>query len=90
MTSVLAMLLIVGGNIGVLTLGLAAWSRPGWRARGAWALVAGATGTAATILFSGNQFVGLGLGAMERLAVYPLVVWAIDTGLGWIGATRQR
>ncbi|GAA4589042.1 DUF998 domain-containing protein [Planotetraspora phitsanulokensis] len=84
-----AMLLVVGGNAGVLILGLVSRSRAGWRVHGTWTLVTGAIGTAATILYFTNQYLGLGLGTMERLAAYPLVAWAIATGLGWLTSRRR-
>lgn len=68
-----AMLLVFGGNVGTSILGL--------RTRRKWPLITGVTGLAAAALFFGNQFLGLGAGTMERLAVYPPIVWAIGTGL---------
>lgn len=53
-------------------------------------MLTGATGVVATVLFYSNQFLGLGLGTMERIAVYPLILSAIGTGLGWFASVRQR
>lgn len=84
-----ALAAIVGGNVGILILGLAVRRVPGWGGRSAWALVSGGIGTAATILFFANQYLGMGLGVMERLAVYPHFVWAVGMGVAWLAVSRQ-
>lgn len=87
--SIGALLLLAGGNLGMLTLGAAARRGPGGPVRGTPALLAGAVGTAATVLYVSGQFLGLGAGSMERLAVYPLIVWAAGTGAGRLAAARR-
>ncbi|PZG06611.1 hypothetical protein [Nonomuraea aridisoli] len=53
-----------------------------------WSLFTGAVGVAATALFLSGQFLGLGLGGMERLAVYTIVVWAAVLGVATV-VSRQ-
>lgn len=76
-----ALLVLVVGNVGLL---VAAFAVPG-RAR-AWTLVAAGVATAAAVLFFDQQSMGIGLGAMERLAVFPLPVWACCAGTGLLTA----
>jgi hypothetical protein len=71
----------VVGNVGLL---VAAFATRG-RAR-AWTLVAAGVAIAGAVLFFDQQSLGIGLGAMERLAVFPLPVWACCTGTGLLTA----
>lgn len=50
--------------------------------------VLGAVSLAALILLAGNIYLGLGFGGMERMAAYPLILWALGTG-GFLMATAQ-
>jgi hypothetical membrane protein len=76
-----ALLVLVVGNVGLL---VAAFATRG-RAR-AWTLVAAGVAIAAAVLFFDKQSTGIGLGAMERLAVFPLPVWACCAGTGLLTA----
>ena len=76
-----ALLVLVVGNVGLL---VAAFATRG-RAR-AWTLVAAGVAIAAAVLFFDQQSMGIGLGAMERLAVFPLPVWACCAGTGLLTA----
>ena len=76
-----ALLVLVVGNVGLL---VAAFATRG-RAR-AWTLVAAGVAIAGAVLFFDQQSLGIGLGAMERLAVFPLPVWACCTGTGLLTA----
>lgn len=60
-------------NIGLLLLGISDWTRR--RAHATLSLLSGGVGLTGLVLFVGAVPWGLGLGAMERLAVYPLAVW---------------
>ncbi|WP_219470177.1 DUF998 domain-containing protein [Nonomuraea rhizosphaerae] len=73
-----AVLVFLCGNLGMIVYGLSLRAQDPRRA--AWSLLTGAVGAAATGLFLGGQFFGLGLGGMERLAVYPIAVWAAALG----------
>ena len=78
------------GNLGMAVLG-AGMVR--WRAGlGAFSIVAGVVGLAATALFVAEIYLGLGIGGMERVAAYPLSIWMIVVG-GWLtrdGCGRRR
>ncbi len=43
-------------------------------------LVAGIMTLAATVLFTSGAYLGLGPGGMERMIVYPVLLWAIGFG----------
>ena len=43
-------------------------------------LLLGITGLVALVLFSTRQFAGLGFGGMERLIVYPILLWEVGLG----------
>ena len=43
----------------------------------------------ASVLFAVNQYVGLGVGGMERMIVYPILVWTIGFG-GYLFAFPEK
>jgi hypothetical membrane protein len=43
-------------------------------------IVLGLTSLIALILFTGNSYFGLGVGGMERIIVYPILIWMIGFG----------
>jgi hypothetical protein len=45
------------------------------------ALTLGAIGLVATALLLGQIYLVLGLGGMERVAVFPLLIWAVLSGI---------
>jgi hypothetical protein len=68
---------------------------------GLYTLASGVLGLTATVLFAENIFLGLGLGGMERVAIYPFTLWLTLAGfyllvsrfagaLGATAATRQH
>ncbi|MDP9864174.1 MULTISPECIES: hypothetical protein [Streptosporangium] len=81
--------IFTAGNAGVLVLGSATRGAPGWRVPAVLGILAGAFGLVMAILFLFNQFLGLGLGTMERLAIYPLIVWAATAGVAMIAGRRR-
>ena len=46
-----------------------------------YSLTLGVVGLVSAVLFLGGQDLGLGLGTLERLAVFPLQVWALLVGI---------
>lgn len=44
------------------------------------AILLGLTSLVAMILFMGNIYLGLGVGGMERMIVYPILIWIIGFG----------
>jgi hypothetical membrane protein len=43
----------------------------------------------AMILFIGNFYLGLGVGGMERMIVYPILIWMIGFG-GFLAAFPEK
>jgi len=83
-------LLQVPGAVGPLLLGVAAWSMQ--RGVAAFSLLCGIVGSAASLLYFSQVYLGLGPGGMEHLAFDPLTVWTTVLGvvlLGrWLAARR--
>lgn len=69
----------VPGNTALVLFGVAArrW-RQSWFA--AISVALGVVGLTSTVLFVTEQYLGLGVGGMERLAAYPMPVWQIVAG----------
>jgi hypothetical membrane protein len=80
---VLAALLAIGaGNVGILLLGLLVLGQREWRGYGIAVAIIGVIGIAAGLLLLARNDLGLGIGAIERIAVYPLNAWTVGTGVG--------
>jgi hypothetical membrane protein len=71
-------LLQVPGAVGPLLLGLAAWRVQ--RPVAAFSLLCGIVGSAASLLYFSQVYLGLGPGGMEHLAFDPLTVWTTVLG----------
>jgi hypothetical membrane protein len=52
-------------------------------------IILGAMSLLAVILYRGDYFAGLGAGGMERMIVYPIVLWGISFG-GYLMATEDK
>lgn len=74
----LGVLLQLPGALAPLLLGLVSWGRGRWFV--VVSVTCGAVGTLATLLFAVQLYLGLGLGAMERLAFDPLTAWTAVAG----------
>lgn len=61
------------GNPGMVLLGIGAWRDR--RAQAVISLVLGSLGILGTLLFLNETDLGIGLGAMERVAFYPITLW---------------
>ncbi|WP_416973316.1 DUF998 domain-containing protein [Streptomyces sp. 4F14] len=83
---VLGALLVMGmGNVGLLLAGAGlADGVPGPLRRAAGLL--GVTAITGFGLFLSGQYLGLGMGGMERVAAFPLLVWALAAGV--LGLSR--
>jgi hypothetical membrane protein len=79
-----ALLVFAAGNIGLLIAGL--HRRAPLRLL---TLGLGLLGVIASALFIARQGLGLGVGGMERVAVFPLPVWACCAGLRCIREARS-
>jgi hypothetical membrane protein len=71
-----ALLIMVLGNIGLF---VAAFAVSG--ALRAWTVAMGGIAVAGTVLFFTQHGLGIGVGGMERVAVFPLLVWASVVGI---------
>lgn len=77
---VLGALLIMGtGNIGLLLAGVGLSSHVPGPLRWATSLL-GITAITALGLFVSHRYLGLGMGGMERVAAFPLLVWTLAVG----------
>ncbi|MFC9705300.1 DUF998 domain-containing protein [Streptomyces sp. NPDC056943] len=81
-----ALLIMAGGNIGLVLAGsgLADHVRPPLRRATA---LLGITAIAALGLFLSRHYLGLGMGGMERVAAFPLLLWALAAGA--LGLVRR-
>ncbi|GAA1655189.1 DUF998 domain-containing protein [Actinoplanes couchii] len=70
-----AVLLFIGGNVGLIVTGLSRRAR--YRRS---ALGLGVLGLVATVLHLAGVGLGLGVGGMERVALAPLLVWTCVVG----------
>ncbi|WP_233607800.1 MULTISPECIES: hypothetical protein [Micromonospora] len=50
----------------------------------------GLLGLAGTVLFLARVDAGIGVGGMERVAVFPLFAWVTTAGLRLLGLCRSR
>ncbi|GAB3302581.1 DUF998 domain-containing protein [Epidermidibacterium keratini] len=85
MHSLGALLAILGGNVWALVAGVALLPR--WRGWALCSILLGVFGIAAGII-STRTDLGLGVGGIERLAVYPIIGWLILTGAALLAARR--
>jgi hypothetical membrane protein len=75
-----ALMIFVLGNLGMLVASLARRSTVLGSMRGL-SLALGLTGVAGMVLFLAQVDLGFGLGGMERVAVFPLLVWTVGVGI---------
>jgi hypothetical protein len=81
-------LLQVPGAVGPLLLGVAAWNAQ--QPVAAFSLLCGVVGSAASLLYFSQVYLGLGPGGMEHLAFDPLTVWTTVLGSSCSGAGWQH
>jgi hypothetical membrane protein len=84
-----ALLIFVLGNLGMLVAALARRS-PVLGGMRAASLVLGSTGMAGVVFFFGRVDLGIGVGGMERVAVFPLLVWTMLVAVRMVRAGRDR
>lgn len=77
-----ATLAIGAGNIGIVLLGALAIRSVEWRFYGIAVLVIGVVGLVASVLLALGVDPGIGIGTVERIAVYPLNTWTVGTAVG--------
>lgn len=75
-----AMVVFFCGNVGLI-FAESLVRADGMRTIRTYSRTLGTVGLIATALFLGQQYIVFGMGGMERLAVSPLQVWAVLTGI---------
>lgn len=75
-----ALLIMALGNIGLLLAGIGVTDDVPGPLRWATSLL-GVTAIMALGLFLSHRYLGLGMGGMERVAAFPLLVWALSAGV---------
>lgn len=71
---------IVGGNVGMIAVGIALRSAASMRGSATGAIVLGLIGLIGGQLLVGRTDLGLGIGGIERVSIYPLPLWLALTG----------
>ncbi len=79
--SLSALLAFAGGGLALLVLGFAMLRDTRWDGFRAYSLLSGLVDLTALILFVSKDYVGLGVGGMERLIVAPVLLWSIVVGI---------
>ncbi|MFI5844007.1 DUF998 domain-containing protein [Catenuloplanes sp. NPDC051500] len=79
-----ALLVFVCGNLGLVAMGI---GMPRSRLRPV-TVTFGVLGVSGSALFIAQQGLGLGIGGMERVAVFPLTVWACCAGVHLLSRGR--
>ena len=77
-----AFLAIGAGDIGLVLFGVLALPYREWRPYAIGVLVVGVVGIVGAVLLFLRIDLGLGIGTIERIAVYPLNAWTIGSGIG--------
>ena len=77
----------VAGNIAMIVFGLALAQQPTThRALRGISILAGTAGLLGTLLFVSGNYLGIGLGGMERVAAYPMTIWQMVAGVALLRA----
>ncbi len=79
-----AVLSIGAGNLGILLLGVYSLRRPEWLPYGVGMTALGVFGIVSSVVLLTPLGREIGVGLVERLAVYPLNAWTIGTGVGLV------
>jgi hypothetical membrane protein len=72
---------LFGANVALILFGLALPRRSGRTVLGVVSIALGVLGLMAACLFVIGEYQGLGVGGMERVAIYPITIWQIAAGL---------
>lgn len=71
----------VSGNLGIAVLGGVLTATRRQRPLAIFSIISGIVGLLATMLFISGNYLGTGIGGMERIAAYPLPLWLIVVGV---------
>ncbi|MFE5908103.1 DUF998 domain-containing protein [Streptomyces wedmorensis] len=84
-----ALLIMAAGNIGLVVAGFALAPRVPLLLR--WgAVLSGVTALTALVLFLSHTYLGLGMGGMERVAAFPLLLWSLAVATHGVIARPAR
>ncbi len=84
-----ALLIMAAGNIGLVMAGFSLAEQVPAPLRWGSSLL-GVTAIAACGLFFSHHYLGLGMGGMERVAAFPLLIWALTAGVGGLIHRARR
>jgi hypothetical membrane protein len=76
-----ATLAFLGGGLALTVLGFAMFRDTRWDGYRAFSILCGLVSLVALALFISKDYVGLGVGGMERLIVAPTLLWSIVVGI---------
>ena len=79
--SVSAFLAFGGSGLALIVLGFAMFRDTRWDGFRAYTFFSGLVILVALVLFATQNYLGLGVGGMERLVVAPVLLWAIVVGI---------
>ena len=82
-----ALLIMAVGNMGLVLAGIGLADDVPIPLRWATSLL-GTTAIAAFVLFLSHRYLGLGMGGMERVALFPLLMWALSGGVRGLRGAR--
>jgi len=80
----------VSGNLGIAVLGIALAATRRQTPLAIFSISSGSVGLLATALFISGNYLGTGIGGMERIAAYPLPLWLIVIGGAMLKYATQR
>jgi hypothetical membrane protein len=81
-----ALPIFFAGNIGLLVMAASRRSTTSLRVT---ALVTGLIGLFGTVLFLERHYLGFGMGGMERVAAWPLLIFLAVVGITLLGRTSR-
>jgi hypothetical membrane protein len=79
--SISATIAFLAGGLALIVLGFAMFRDTRWDGFRLFSMVCGLVSIVALGLFASKNYVGLGVGGMERLIVAPILLWAIVVGI---------
>lgn len=86
--TVLALLQVPVQLFGMVLLTLVSWHRHRWRAR--WTLLCALAAVVGNVLLFSGNYLGLGVGGIERLALDSFTMWTGFLGIAFLVAHRGR
>ena len=78
----------VGGNLGIVVLGIAL-ATSHRTPLAIFSIILGIAGLLATVLFVSGNYLGLGIGGMERIAAYTVPLWLIVAGVSILRSRKS-